>query len=315
VEKNRDQTFSEIAGEMASYLTEAQESLRIFAGEGCSRVYSNPGVVQAMREAHRRGVKIQIILGPVISALRKGRRRYSALIRLASEGVVELYQRSRRLREGHYHIYDSRIMRVQGFHEPHKNPISTALIKDPAEIRSKVEEFQRSIKSGQGPEGVVVTRVRRPKKEFIFADEKEINRIVELAPSRFNGTEYYDLDVEKLWVLARELHLGDGRSLSTRALTPLQRTLPRLKSALMGKIESIASLVRRVVIVRKTVGEPLKDSLFLILLAAIIAQLVPVLIVRTSTIGKALVIEIAALAILTTILGYVGLRRRRSSNR
>lgn len=109
----REQYFRDCIDRCENYL-------KMVAGEGNVEIYT-PGVGNALRGARRRGVSIQMIVGPILMVGDSDRQ--SELLRLAREGTIELFFSAKRIpvhfrTGGNGHVYWER---------PHK----------PGEIASK----------------------------------------------------------------------------------------------------------------------------------------------------------------------------------
>lgn len=78
--------------------------LDFFSGEAHAELFSHNAIMRSLREAHQRGVRIRLLMGPVLSVTERDDVRYSGVLELVEEGVIELYRRPLRETREHYRL-------------------------------------------------------------------------------------------------------------------------------------------------------------------------------------------------------------------
>lgn len=153
--------------------------LRVFSGEATISLYSGPALEEAFWDAFNRGVRIDFIIGPILSVGEGGS---SLLLRLTEEGKINLYFRSQRGKGYHYRIIDDHLMYLEYPHDPVEYLSSRfgEQIKDQRRIKEWSERFDTLIETGRG-EDFVVCRVSEPRKDLILLTDKEIKLLSRFA--------------------------------------------------------------------------------------------------------------------------------------
>lgn len=142
------------------------------AGELNCEVYNHPEVLKAFTEAHERGVKIQIIAGPILSTLED---QETKLIDLVEKGIIELYYRPERHEQPHYRVVDNKNIYTEKSHSPLTSG-EVIKLEDPKFWAEKLgSDFDVYI------EEKMVKLSKTPKEDFLVLPPVKIRHIYNLA--------------------------------------------------------------------------------------------------------------------------------------
>lgn len=191
---DRDE-YVEIAERLKADIDKAQKRIRIFSGEANCLAYNRPEVVAALEAAHKRGVLIQIIAGPVLSVCRSSPPK-ADVENLAYRQVLNLYFRSRRSRDKHYRVTDDQAASYQLYHSSMASPQSRVTKQlSESEVKPLIDDFDKLIeqrgKPGNGQIGYDVWLSKDPKQDFILLEREEIKKVEREAGKR--GLDYNNL--------------------------------------------------------------------------------------------------------------------------
>ncbi len=189
-------------------MAEKNDVIRIVGGELCCRIYDDSDVLDAFVDAHKKGIKTQIIAGPILSVWMKEESSRSKakvvhenrMIELVKKRIVELYYRERRA-EIHYRIVGnekSKVVHIEAFH----NPLAPAPNRQKLQIPDQREEeiynsaktdFDSFITSKE------VIFSSDPKKEFLILSIDQIEQLNEKTQkSRININSLTRSQIEKI---------------------------------------------------------------------------------------------------------------------
>jgi len=107
IKTNRDISRSKVF--FKELIDRAQSWIGIVAGNLSHEFYDDPEILEAFRQAHGRGVEIEIIHGPNVDE------KSQAILRLAQEGIVHLYRFPKRPKN-HFVVVDEKHVKVEDFH-------------------------------------------------------------------------------------------------------------------------------------------------------------------------------------------------------
>ncbi|MEM4409579.1 MAG: hypothetical protein QXI19_12640 [Candidatus Caldarchaeum sp.] len=189
----------ERANEWVANLGKARKSVKIFAGEAPYTVFDRPKVIRALQEAAKRGVNIEIVVGPVIS--RGGNKESPELLELASRGTVKLYYRPRRESGVRFMILNDEEV-VEWLHD---EAVTLLQEKPSCKRYSRVDRPQdfalRMNKFKLHASGESLTL--HPEKQFLLLRPAEIRKIFELASQQ--SKDYNNLGREEIEQLLRQV--------------------------------------------------------------------------------------------------------------
>ena len=182
---------------MVEDLRSVKKSLKIYAGEAYWIIFDDPRVLSRFRELAGTGVKVQIVVGPALSA--GGSKGSPHVLDLAREGLIEFYSRPTRGNHPHFRILDDEDAIVQPRHVPlqplhlREKPDHYTRADNPAQFQAYVEEFERYTQ-GQKP-------VSNPEQEFVVLRSSELRQIADLAEKSYDELNKSDIEG-----LLREVH-------------------------------------------------------------------------------------------------------------
>lgn len=167
-------------------MAERGDRVRIVGGELCCIVYDHPEVIDAFVMTHKKGAKIQIIAGPILSVWMKKippkSKMKSApknrIIELVKDGIVELYYRENRA-EIHYRVVGNGTAKVVHIESPHVPLAPTGArqrLEIPAQKREELynvakEEFDALISDKK------VILSSDPEKDFLVFSVNQIKQL------------------------------------------------------------------------------------------------------------------------------------------
>ncbi len=194
---------AEVISELVKHIDAANHSLRIFSGEANCNVYNRPDVEAALERAYKRGVRVQIIAGPILSVcLGSGYR--SAILEKAQQKKLQSYFRNRRSTEQHFCIADETMGVRQEYHPPMVGYDEPPKPIPSNEILSLIEKFDNWISTGIGSyngHSFTVQLSQNPERQFLLLPEKEVQRACNKAKDR--GLRFDDLTREEVKKLLR----------------------------------------------------------------------------------------------------------------
>lgn len=192
---------TEVISELIKHINAAKHRLRIFTGEANCNVYNNPGIETALKNAYERGVRIQIIAGPILSVC-PGSNYRSAVLEKAQRKELELFYRSRRSTEQHFCIADEAMGVRQHYHRPmtgYRPPEPIPL----DELSSYIKKFDTWVTTGVGTyndHSFIVQFSQNPESQFLLLDREKIRYADNTAESL--GLRFNDLSREEIETLA-----------------------------------------------------------------------------------------------------------------
>lgn len=169
--------LTQVINDFVKELEQVSNSLKIYAGEAYCVIFDDDRVVSALRNLKKRNsnMKIQMVVGPVLS--RSGSISSPELIKLNVEGVIDLYYRPQRGREGHFRILDDKKILYQPWHNPAQQLNRRAphqLIsrdEEPVKFKAYAEEFANYMKDEN----------KYPAKKFVLLQTSELRELAALA--------------------------------------------------------------------------------------------------------------------------------------
>jgi hypothetical protein len=183
-------SVEDVVSVIVSGLRGVKKSLKIYAGEAYWVIFDHPRFLATVRRLANSGVKIQIVLGPAISA--GGSKGSPQILELAREGLVDLYYRPTRGEHPHFRILDDQLAIVQRSHPPiqplHLREIPRMVARDeePECFAPYVAEFERYT-NGHKP-------VSQPREEFVVLRSSELREIQRLSTKKYDDLEKTDLE-------------------------------------------------------------------------------------------------------------------------
>ncbi|MFH0774427.1 MAG: hypothetical protein V2A53_02880 [bacterium] len=174
-------------------MAEKNDRIRITGGELCCKIYDSPEVINAFVVANRKGAKIQIISGPILSVWMKKIPPKSKMesvpknriIELVKDGIVELYYRESRA-EIHYRVVGNGTAKIVHVESPH-SPLAPAINRQKLDISAQKqkelykvakEEFDALIADGK------VMLSSNPEKDFLVLSVDQIKELNKKAQER-----------------------------------------------------------------------------------------------------------------------------------
>jgi hypothetical protein len=187
-EKRNDEKVGELNG--IDFADHAEKEMYGVSGEANPEVFS-PLTIEAYRKAHKRGVKITVLAGPVLLA--HPAQRTCLLLHLAQEGVIDLYVSPRR-RERHFWVSSNGQVYYEIHHEPGANERTAVEFKyNKFESKWFMRKFRKIL------EGADVRKYDSSKENFILLYQETLeqlkNRLRE-KPKRFDNYTYEELKKE-----------------------------------------------------------------------------------------------------------------------
>lgn len=187
-----------VVSRMIEELRGVKKSLKIYAGEAYWVIFDHPRLLSTLRRLAKNGVKIQMVVGPALSA--GGSKDSPQVLRLAEEGCIEFFSRPTRGEQPHFRILDDCVAIVQPPHRP----------LQPLHSRAVPEAYTRSDNAVQFEQYLEVfecfTRGRsplaEPEREFIVLRSSEFRSIEELAEGNYDSLER--ADIERLLAQVRQ---------------------------------------------------------------------------------------------------------------
>ncbi len=113
--EHEDNSAEKSRADLLEHLSRAREEVLIVCGSAGQSVYGEE-VATAMRAAVERGVKIEVITGPHLDE--GGGEGGHPLLKLAGDGVVDLYQLPEYSSSGHFRVTDGRYYTAEAGHGP-----------------------------------------------------------------------------------------------------------------------------------------------------------------------------------------------------
>lgn len=150
-------------------------TMRIVGGEADCAVYGKPAVVEALKDAKKRNINIQMIVGPVVFVDEEKRK--NIILELYQEGVLQLFYRSYRHEILHYRIVETKSSKNVYVEAPHAaggENIDHKFIKLDNHVfwADKLsEDFDRLIKSNR------VKKVTNPEKDLLLLSPSQVARL------------------------------------------------------------------------------------------------------------------------------------------
>jgi hypothetical protein len=174
--------------------------IKIVAGECSPQAYTEP-VGQALKNALARGVKIQVVCGPIL-LVRNG---HSPILDLVKEENFELYVSHHKRMPLHYRVGDEN--HHVHWEEPHSYGAQIRYYHDCSgnayENEDRLRDFDRLIASGK------VRRTLNPSDDLVFVEvETQLEEIQELATKR--GKDLEELDGKEICMLMADLKANTG---------------------------------------------------------------------------------------------------------
>lgn len=181
-------------------LKRVQKSIKIYAGEAHWAIFDHPELLRTLRELRKNNVEIQIVVGPVISC--GGGPNSPEIVKLAEEGVVELYYRLKGDPHPHFRIIDDRLALVEKVrHEP-LFPLNLRTFYTKIDKNRQPEEFQRYL-----VEFNTYTKknnlITNPRKQYLLLRSSEIRGIMKIAKQQ--GKDYDALTKSQIERLLEEV--------------------------------------------------------------------------------------------------------------
>ncbi len=193
----------------ADLLRGANHSVDVFSGEAHVALYSDPDLMQAFRDARRKGVRIRIVVGPVLSIYRKPDGSvYSGLIELMQDGTVEVLQRPTRETGEHYKIIDATEAELEHAHSPLTPMSQREIVSRPA--GSLHESFLSYLAEGR-------TKPVKGAQDFLLLTEEEILDVARSAGSDYDAMTKEAISDRHAQLAAQRKQAQDGFDARFRA--------------------------------------------------------------------------------------------------
>lgn len=168
-------------------INSAKKTIKIFAGEATCLAYNEESVLQAFKQALDRGVKIEMIAGPLFSVDEKTKE--NGILDLAGKENFTLYFRPLRHRMSHFRIIDNNPDRFYGewAHEA-QAPLSKRKViesDDPELWTEKLSyDFDKFIELGKAISS------QDPKRDFLLLTPSKIQKVKEEAARLKKDIDY-----------------------------------------------------------------------------------------------------------------------------
>jgi len=185
--------------QLAEDMDKAESKIRIISGECHAGLFSHELVVEAFKRAHTKGVIIDIVAGPILSALVDNGVKYSGTLDLREEGVINLYPRKRRGDECHCRIIDDKFVRVEDMHQSLEDLSLRSSKKEklPEVITAYINRFEENIDSLQPTNNL--------RKDFLLLSPSEIDMVKLNYHKLYPGREFNSLKRSELAEIVNQL--------------------------------------------------------------------------------------------------------------
>lgn len=169
--------------------------IRIFSGECHAGLYSHERVVDALSKARGKGVKIDVIAGPILSVLVDNYKKYSGILNLSLDGTISLYPREKKGYECHYRIIDESLVRVEDSHQSLEDFSlrNSRLITSSTKIKEYIHHFDKNLSR--------LKPTHDPEQDLVLLSPKELE-VVKLHYHKFYpGREFIDLERQEIEIV------------------------------------------------------------------------------------------------------------------
>ena len=180
-------TIYDVSQKFKERFSKATKSIKIFSGELHWMLYSHPDILNTLIEKHEQGVRITIIASPVISVFKRGNKKFNGILKLANDGVVELYRRDKILKDRHFIIIDD----DEVWLEEHHRSLSPLGLRRERKITSKVKGFN---KFSEKFSNYIMNNKKsdNPKRDFLLLIPSQIHLM------RENIDNYENLNIKEI---------------------------------------------------------------------------------------------------------------------